>query len=208
MGTSYPTSYDQRKPCRSLRSSSKVPSGKRHQLRLHLEQLESRYLLAGDVDLASEPVAQSIEAPAPITWFESFDQVQRIPFESLAEVDPVYDDAFQGPRELAVGEWIVQLTNRAARKVRVLQTAHEILDDAPNQFTVIAGLGSKGLILLRGEGVSAADIQSSLQRNDAVESFSLNSIITGQSTTPNESDFAAGLLDGLTTIDAPTAWDV
>ena len=144
---------------------------------------------------------------APITWFESFDEVKRIPVDSLAEVDPVYGDDFQGPRELAAGEWIVRLTDRAARKLRALQTANELLDDAPNHFTVIAGLGTEGLLLLRGEGVSAADIRSSLWRNDAVKSFSLNSIITGQSTAPNESDFAAGLLDGLTTIGAPSAWD-
>ncbi|MCS7465424.1 S8 family serine peptidase [Stieleria sp. ICT_E10.1] len=207
MGISSPNSNAHQKPCRFLRHGSKVPSGKRHQLRLQLEQLESRHLLAADVGLAPEPMAQSIVPPAPITWFESFDHVQRIAFESLGEVDPVYDDAFQGPRELAVGEWIVQLTDRAASKVRVLQTADEILDDAPNDFTVIAGLGSEGLILMRGTGVSAADIQSSLHRNGAVESFSLNSVITGQTTTPNESDFAAGLLDGLNTIGAPVAWD-
>lgn len=207
MGISYPNSCGQQKPCRSLRNSSKLPRRKRLKLRLQLEQLESRYLLAGDVDFAPDPLAPPIIPPAPITWFETFDEVQRIPFESLAEVDPVYDDAFQGPRELAVGEWIVQLTDRAARKLRVLQSAHEVLDDAPNRFTVIAGLGSAGLILVRAEGVSAADIRSSLRRNESVESYSLNSIITGQATMPNESDFSAGLLDGLTKIGAPTAWD-
>ncbi|MCS7468930.1 LEPR-XLL domain-containing protein [Stieleria sp. ICT_E10.1] len=40
---------------------------KRHQLRLRLEQLESRYLLAAD-----------IPSPAPITWFESYDDVPRV----------------------------------------------------------------------------------------------------------------------------------
>ncbi|QDV40832.1 Subtilisin NAT precursor [Stieleria neptunia] len=207
MGISYPKSNSNEKRCRSLRSTSKLASGKRHRLRLQLEQLESRHLLAGDIDLAPDLSPQSAVPPAPISWFESFDDVSRIEFESLAEVDPMYPDGFQGPRELAAGEWIVQLTESAARKIRVLQSADEILDDATNDFTIIAGLGSEGLILVRGEGVSAADIELNLGRNGSVQSFGLNSLITGQATAPNESDFAAGLLGGLTTIGAEAAWD-
>ncbi|WP_197455925.1 S8 family serine peptidase [Stieleria neptunia] len=174
-------------------------------MRLHLEQLESRYLLAGDFGgTADQP---PLESPAPITWFESFDEVPRIEFESLAAVDAVYPDGFQGPRELAAGEWILQLTGSAASRIHVLQTADQQLDDGTIEFTIIAGLGAEGLVLVRGEGVTASDIEASLERNDAVESLSLNSIITGQATTPNDSDYTPGLLTGLTTIGAEAAWD-
>ncbi|MCA9140606.1 MAG: S8 family serine peptidase, partial [Planctomycetales bacterium] len=178
-------------------------SGKRYVLRLQLEQLENRYLLASDI--AGVDLSASIAAP--ITWFESFDEVPRIPFASLADVDPAYPDGFQGPRELAAGEWIVQLAESASRRIHMLRTADAMLDEASNDFTVIAGLGAAGLMLVRGEGVSATDIETSLRQNEKVESFSLNSVITGQQTLPNDSDYVPGLIGGLTKIGAETAWD-
>ncbi|MCS7470455.1 S8 family serine peptidase [Stieleria sp. ICT_E10.1] len=172
---------------------------------MHLERLESRFLLAGDFGGTTEQPPP--ESPAPITWFESFDDVPRIELESLAAVDAVYPDGFQGPRELAAGEWILQLTDSVAGRVHVLQTADQHLDEGTIEFTIIAGLGAEGLVLVRGEGVTAADIEASLERSDSVESFSLNSIIRGQATAPNDSDYTPGLLAGLTTIGAEAAWD-
>ncbi|QDV42332.1 Thermophilic serine proteinase precursor [Stieleria neptunia] len=81
------------------------------------------------------------------------------------------------------------------------------LDDGFNDFTVIAGLGSEGLMLVRGQGVSSADVESSLSRNESVGSYSLNSMITGQATQPNDSEYVPGLLEGLTQIGAEAAWD-
>ncbi|MCS7470454.1 S8 family serine peptidase [Stieleria sp. ICT_E10.1] len=172
---------------------------------MHLEQLESRYLLAGDFGgTADQPPPES---PAPISWFESFENVPRLELESLAAVDAVYPDGFQGPRELAAGEWILQLTDSVAGRVHVLQTADRHLDGDTIDFTIIAGLGAEGLVLVRGEGVTQADIETSLLNNKSVASFTLNSVITGQSTVPNDADYTAGLLDGLQAIDAEAAWN-
>jgi subtilisin family serine protease len=62
-------------------------------------------------------------------------------------------------------------------------------------------------LLLRADGPSRLDIEASLQSNPHVQSFQLNQLIQGQAITPNESDFAAGLLPGLTKINAEIAWD-
>lgn len=201
---SRPTEFDKR--CRSIRSRSRARFRSRHLLRLTLETLEPRHLLAGDPGSATES-QDSAQSPPPITWFETFDDVPRIEFESLAAVDKPYADDFQGPRELAAGEWILQLEASASRRVQFLQTADGILDDGAVDFTVISGLGSEGLLLVRGVGVTQADIETSLRENESLASFTLNSLITGQSTVPNDSDYTAGLLEGLQAIGAETAWD-
>lgn len=176
--------------------------GKRHQLRLRLEQLESRYLLAGDLGSSAEVRSD----PVAVTWFETIDRVPRIEFGSLSSVDPDYPDGFQGPRELATGEWIVQLTDQATRGVYRLAAADQILDAGANDFSIISGLGAEGLILVRAVGVSAHDIEASLHDNEAVESFSQNMLITGQATTPNDPEYGS-LLPGLDEINVSAAWD-
>ncbi len=160
--------------------------------KLRYELLEPRHLLAGDLDAgvqASAAYEQPIptESPvgfaptnAPITWFESFSDVPRIAVESLATVDPILAPQVAGPRPLATGEWIVQLTAEAAQHVRRLATADALLDSGYNNFTVIAGLGIDGLMLVRGQGVTQFDIESSLSTNTAVASFHQNQLITGQ----------------------------
>jgi subtilisin family serine protease/Tol biopolymer transport system component len=177
-------------------------------VRLQYELLEPRHLLAAEIGLSQSAAAQQQNvANAPITWFEAVTGVQRVPLASLASVDRLLPEGVAGPIPRAAGEWIVQLRDAAARTVRRLGQADTLLDDLNNDFTVISGLGARGALLIRGDGPSRADIEASLRANPSVQSFQLNQLIQGQATTPNESDFAAGLLPGLNKINATSAWD-
>ncbi len=166
---------------------------KRRRLRLCLEQLESRYMLAGDLD-------------NPWAWFQSFDDVPRISVGDLdaeARIDPTSEI---GPRDLVASEWIIQLTDESIDSLASIESINALLDRDPVDFTVISGLGSPGSVLLRGRGVSDADVRDVLQTNSSVESLAANALVQGQAT-PNESEFNSGLLPGLERIDASTAWD-
>ena len=175
-------------------------------------------MLAGDLlsdnSASFEPSSQS---NAPITWFERFDNVSRVALESLTTVDRPLAVDVAGPQELAIGEWIVQLTADAIADVRQVANVDVLLDDGTNQFTVIRGLGTEGTLLVRGGGSTKADIEASLRQNSNVESFSLNQLIQGQATYPTDPDFSGmtGLHNvgqfGATNdadIDAPEAWDL
>lgn len=164
--------------------------------RLHpcFEQLEGRILLTVD---------------SPISWFQSFDDVPRIQIDSLeiAQEPRNHDSAFIGPRQSATGEWIVQLTNEAIQSIERLHEVAALLSTNESQFSVIAGLGAEGAVLVRGMGASIDVIRSNLDANSLVDGFSINRRIEGQATVPNESDFQAGLLTGLNVIGARDAWD-
>ncbi|WP_372717378.1 S8 family serine peptidase [Novipirellula sp.] len=64
------------------------------------------------------------------------------------------------------------------------------------------------MVLVRGQGVTQFDIERSLSGNTNVTSFSLNQLITGQDSTPNDTDFVRGAMPSLTDIGMPAAWDV
>ncbi len=182
--------------------SSHIQTTRRRQLRYEL--LESRLLLASDL-----AVNHSFhEAAGPITWFESFPSVDRVPLDSLASVDKSLPAGITGPVEPAVGEWIVQLTDSAAKSLRTLGQGNALLNRTYGDFTIISGLGIEGLLLVRGRGATKSVLESSLSHNENVQSFSLNQLIQGQSTTPNDPEFVAGLMPGLEKIDATNAWDV
>ncbi len=59
---------------------------------------------------------------------------------------------------------------------------------------LIAGLGAKGQLLVRGIGSSRAAIEAELKDNSNVTRFSLNQMIEGQAVSPNDPEFAGGLL--------------
>lgn len=172
--------------------------------RLRYELLESRQLLAADLDAIDSLQRTS----GPITWFESFQSVDRVSLESLASVDKSLPAGIAGPIEPAVGEWIVQLTESAAKSLRTLDQANTLLNQAYGDFTIISGLGIEGLLLVRGRGATKSVLESSLGQNENVQSYSLNQLIEGQSTTPNDPEFVAGLMPGIEKIDATNAWDV
>ncbi len=177
---------------RSDAALTRIGRGKRSRLRLCLEQLESRHLLAGDLD-------------SPWAWFQSFDDVPRLQTSELSAETQVEPTTI-GPHDLVASEWVVQLTSDAIDSLANIASINDLLDRQPVDFTVIAGLGSPGSVLLRGRGVADADVRSALAASGDVESFSANVLVQGQ-TDPNESDFTSGLLPGLTKIEASTAWD-
>lgn len=177
--------------------------------RLRYELLEPRHLLAAELGLSQSSSAeqQNNVSNAPITWFETIAGVPRVPLASLASVDRLLPAGVAGPIPLAAGEWIVQLRDDTAHTVRRLAQADTLLDDLNSDFTIISGLGTRGALLVRADGPSRIDIESSLRANPHVQSFHLNQLIQGQATTPNDPDFVAGQLPGLTKINAPAAWD-
>ncbi|MFK8113000.1 MAG: S8 family serine peptidase, partial [Rubripirellula sp.] len=176
-----------------LRASDAARLGKRHQLRLQLEKLESRQLLASDLGDSW-------------SWFQSFDDVPRIAPAELA-TSSQYDPSFVGPRDLVASEWIVQLTDDAIRSLDSIESLNGLLDRNPVDLTLVAGLGSSGSVLLRGVSGSHEDVQRVLAGSDHVDSFSANRLIEGQ-LTPNDPEFVTGLLPGLDLVDANDAWDV
>lgn len=183
---------------------------RRRRGRLRHEQLEARYLLAaefGSDDLSLTESRLATSAPA-ITWVETYRDVPRIKLDALPSVDPVYPDGFIGPKDLATGEWIVQLNRFAADRLRTLSAADQWLDDGGHSdFTVIRGLGATGLVHVRGRGLSQSAIESSLAANEYVESFALNTTVQGQAV-PNDPDVNAGVMVGLESLGAESAWDV
>ena len=191
MGNDYPTSRAYEKRCRSLRSSGKRARDRRQHLRLRLEQLESRYLLASD----------------PWMWFESFGEVPRLKSEQIADQSIALSTDQIGPHPLVASEWIAGLTESAIEEVGHLALVDDWFDSDPIDVTVIGGLGSPGLLLLRGESVTIDDMESILRSDDRIESFSLNSIVQGQATVPNDPEYSAGLLPGLDSVSASDAWD-
>lgn len=181
--------------------------------RLRFECLEGRHLLAAAIasNLRLDEVASNGAVPAELgdlNWFQSFDATPRVALSSLSKVDPDHPTGFIGPKDLATGEWIVRLSETSTDSVRRLSDIESWFDTADADFTLISGLGSPGLILVRGRGDSQNAIETSLADNPRVESFGLNSLIEGQATLPNDSDYTAGLLPGLDTIAAPEAWDI
>ncbi len=161
-------------------------------LNLYFELLEDRRLLSNTT----------------LNWFETFDDVTRVPLDSLHQVDQSLAPGVKGPVPLAAGEWITQLTESAAKSLRTFRNADSLLDEGSNAFTIIGGLGSEGLLLVRGQGMSQSEIEASLRGNEHVASFHLNQLIAGQATSPNESDFNSKQLGGLERINAVDAWDV
>ncbi len=179
-------------------------------IKLRFELLESRHLLAGDLLLDNPSTLQPIsQANAPITWFERFDNVSRVALESLATVDRPLPADVAGPQELAVGEWIVQLNEAAIEDVVRIGDAEELIRNATTtvEFKLISGLGSEGLLLVRGQGATRAEIEASLANNGKVERSSLNQLIRGEDITPNDTDFAIGRMASLELIGLPSAWE-
>ncbi len=186
-------------PSKDLHSTNARKNHKRtRRTRFLFELLEQRAMLASDLHATS----------IPFHWFESNHSVDRVPVAELARVDKLLPEGVAGPVAPALGEWIVQLTDDSANSVNSFEQAAKALNQDANTFTIICGLGSKGSLLVRGTGSTKVSIEASLSHNSNVQSFSLNQLIQGQSTTPNDPEFVAGLMPGMEKIDATNAWDV
>ncbi len=166
---------------------------RRRRLLLQVERLEPRNLLAGDLD------------NNPWGWFEFFDDVPRVSPAKLG-IEIQRDHTAMGPHDLVAGEWVAQLQDDSWRSVNSLETVDHLLDQQPVEFTVIGGLGTPGLVLVRSRSATLQDASDALRRNDHVEHFHANSVIEAQMQ-PNDPEFVGGLLTGLDTIDASCAWN-
>ncbi len=85
-----------------------------------------------------------------------------------------------GPIAPSTGEWIIQLTDDAADEVEKAADIEALLNRGYSRFDLIAGLGAKGQLLVRGVGSSRAAIEAELKDNSNVTRFSLNQMIEGQ----------------------------
>ncbi len=191
------------------RFRSRPLTRRKHNARAHLrfEILEQRRLLSADLGSLSSATWSRPDLLSSLTWFETIENVDRVPLQSLSRVDRLLGSGVAGPREQSVGEWIVQLSAESSSRLHDFQDADQLLGGRGVDFTLISGLGSEGLLLVRGQGGSQAEIESDLASNANIVEFSLNRLVQGQATTPTDPEFVGGLLPGLEKIDAATAWD-
>ncbi len=185
---------------RSAKTSGMLSRPRARHLRLRFEALEARYCLAAEL-LGVDPFQ------APINWFAAYDQVDRQPLDSLSQVDQSLPSGVAGPLAPSTGEWIIQLSDHAIDKVRKPADIQTMLNQGNSEFDLIAGLGAKGQLLVRGVGSSRASIEAELRQNVHVAKFSVNQMIEGQAVSPNDPEFAGGLLTGLSSVNAADAWD-
>ncbi len=177
----------------SFRFRSRAPRTKRGHFALRLEQLEARRLLSADTG-------------PEWRWFESFDAVPRLSPTQLDSFMQVNSGAM-GPHDLITGEWIVQWSRDRAVSMDSLSKLNTLLDHDHVDMTVIGGLGSEGLVLMRGRAITVEDVEETLQQHADVEFFHRNTIIEGQSL-PNDPEFLGGLLPGLNVSGVVPSWDV
>ncbi len=180
-----------------------------HELRLmEFESLERRNLLAINLDafqVAEKPLDD--DEPAAFSWFTALASAPRVSLSQLLEVDRLLPPGVAGPKQLSVGEWIVQLNDTAAGQIRSLEDAEVLLNHDEAAFTVLGGLGKAGSLLVQGKGLSKAAIERSLATNTRVASFHLNQLLQGQATLPDDPEYQAGLMTGLQRINTGNAWD-
>ncbi len=175
---------------------------------MEFESLERRNLLAISLDafqVAEKPLDD--DEPAAFSWFTALASAPRVSPSQLLEVDKVLPPDVAGPKQLSVGEWIVQFNDTAAGQVRSLEDAEVLLNHDETVFTVLGGLGKAGSLLVQGKGLSKAAIERSLATNTRVASFHLNQLLQGQATLPDDPEYQAGLMTGLQRINTGNAWD-
>ncbi len=135
---------------------------------LGLESLESRELLS--VAPLTYPVDSTVEYRES-DWFE---QVSERPTLSLTS-------------EGVIGnEWIIQLKESSLSKLHSVKAAAEYLDDYG--VSVIAGMGSAGLLHVRVEGRTAEQQGNTLAKMDCIELFEQNYTLAKKSIA-SSSDF-------------------
>ncbi|MFK8115690.1 MAG: S8 family serine peptidase, partial [Rubripirellula sp.] len=183
------------------RRSVKSQASKRNQLRLRLEHLEQRQLLAGDIGDAW-------------SWFESYR-------EGAVTEQVSTDSNFIGPSRAdgiatETSQWIVQLTESAVTTADSIAATDALLDSEFANFEIVRGLGSRGLLLVEGNAPTEWDSRTSLESNPFVSSLSANGSVAG-ALVPNDPQFAnltglnnVGQFGGTNNADvnAPEAWDI
>ncbi len=184
-----------RRPSASVRLSQRI------------EQLESRWLLAGLVE-------EFRENPAP-AWFahSPTDVINLRPTRSSGLAT---QPKFVGPRQYAEADWIVQLSQAAAQQVGSLADIDRLLSSPLVEVQALRGLGTDGLVQLRTLSTTELLAEHHLAFSDAVGSFNRNLTFQGTAI-PNDAQF--GNQTGFESsgqfgtqldadIDASLAWDI
>lgn len=172
---------------------------KRHELRLQIERLEDRRLLAANLDIQPE-------------WFRSLDE---LPDRGTGSkfVGPVRPESTHASH---TSQWIVQLSQDAVANIDSMEDADRLLDGAHVNFDLIRGLGASGLLLVEGASEDELFTLQALESNSFLTSYSPNERVAG-SRTPNDDEFGnmiglnnEGDIVGLAVdadINALDAWD-
>ena len=186
-------------------------AGKRAILRLALESLEARHLLAG-----AGPDYESVSAD----WFSKGPRAIR-PARSFP-LGAASASKFIGPvrplENVAVDhrEWIVRLREDVTRQLDAIDAVDALLDSEHVNFDVVRGLGLPGMVLVESFAAGDQLAEQTLEANEFVSFYSPNEVVSG-TIEPNDSEF--GNMTGLSnagqfggTINADTdatdAWDV
>ena len=175
---------------RPSRTQPRRRRGKRKHLKLQLESLERREMLAGD----------------PWLWFDAVEDIPRLTPQELTAAGARPDPGAIGPHELVASEWIVQLNDHAADRLTTLESLELVDDQYAVEVSVISGLGSRGWLLVRGQGVTDVDVLVALEASDSIVDIQRNTVIEGQ-LAPNDDEFQAGRQPGFQTVGLPDAWD-
>lgn len=170
-----------RRTDRRLNRSGRLGPGRRGPSRLGIEVLERRLLLAAHVDnegVASGSDEVSNVAHPSMLWQSTDRDVPRIASAVRGQVDVGYPSDFIGPQPLSAAEWIVQFDVNESPTVPNSDSISNAFDDNSfNDFTFIAGLGSPGLVLLRGVGFDRQSMEQALDRHQWVQEYRLNTFI-------------------------------
>lgn len=180
------------------------------------ENLEPRLLLSGsDIipdapgDFTSEWFSVVAEQTATSPLLDYSASAQAIHVEGTEYVPGYYP-----------GQWIVQFTEQAASQMNGVADAAEYLDESIN-FSVLKGLGRRGLVLIETPGTPEEVAFDWLAADPDVAYFQLNYVASPNATHPNDEFYPfdglwglnnEGILYGPETedndIDAPEAWDI
>ncbi|MCA9141090.1 MAG: S8 family serine peptidase, partial [Planctomycetales bacterium] len=203
--------------CRLLRKHTLLRRGKRHLLRLQVEKLEARYLLAGTLSAAVTSPTEVAESVPSVNWFETVNANPGVlRSESISKfVGPVRINS-STMQATQTGQWIVQLSQSGADQIDRLADVDRLLDREQVNFDVVRGLGQKGLLLIEAAYSEEAAINNALGSSSFITNFSTNDSIRGTIAPPSDPLFPKliGLNNegqfGATAgadVDALEAWD-
>lgn len=146
---------------------------KRHQLRLQMEQLEPRHLLAGDIGYneVSPKWFQSLESTNGVAEVYGFVE---------AATDGVNDTTFVN--DPSVRRWVVRFTEEALVGINsVAETRQLLIDGSGIDFTIIRGLGLTGQVEVETQEPNRLAVETAYSENLNVEYAVLDSLVVSQS---------------------------
>jgi hypothetical protein len=171
------------------------------QRRLRVESLEPRHLMdaGAAASLVSPPWFQNVASTAVVDHAGAAGAA----IESIGASTGQSVSATS--QQQNVFDWIVQFDTASLGGVTSVAQTASLLAGGGIQFQVLEGLGLTGMVLARSSGASLADVEKWLTTDVNVASFEQDGF---RQIDAVPSDPQYGQLWGMSTIDAPDAWNV